>query len=83
MWPRSMYVLPAPNREILESCLFMNAPGQSGRVGSPHFHSFLPYWSSGGLLPLMFNRTSEISGQFIELRHVSYKQQRNEESGDL
>lgn len=41
---------PAP----LPSNFYLNAPGQSGRQGSPHYTSALAAWASGELLPLPF-----------------------------
>jgi penicillin amidase len=36
----------------------INAPGQSGQPGSPHYDDLLPLWSSGKYFPLKFSKAA-------------------------
>jgi len=42
----------------LDSSLFTNAPGQSGRPGSPHYGNLTEDWGAGEYFPLLFTRSA-------------------------
>jgi penicillin G amidase len=51
----------ASYREILDSSdwdrsVAVNAPGQSGQPGSPHYSDLLPLWDKGQYFPLLYSR---------------------------
>ena len=51
----------ASYREILDTAdwdrsLAVNAPGQSGQPGSPHYADLLPLWEKGEYFPLVYSR---------------------------
>jgi penicillin G amidase len=51
----------ASYREILDTAdwdrsLAVNAPGQSGQPGSPHYSDLLPLWDEGHYFPLIYSR---------------------------
>ncbi len=51
----------ASYREIIDTgdwdrSVAVNAPGQSGRPGTPHYADLLPLWDSGRYFPLVYSR---------------------------
>src|SRR5438270_5596898 len=53
----------ASYREILDtsnwdSSVAINAPGQSGQPGSPHYSDLLPLWNDGQYFPLAYSRAA-------------------------
>jgi penicillin amidase len=42
----------------LDSSVFTNAPGQSGRPGSPYYGNLTSEWGAGEYFPLLFTRTA-------------------------
>jgi penicillin amidase len=51
----------ASYREILDpsdwdQSVAVNAPGQSGQPGSPHYSDLMPLWDAGRYFPLLYSR---------------------------
>lgn len=48
----------------------INAPGQSGDPGSPHYGDLLPLWARGSYVPLLYTRTAieAAAGEVLSLR---------------
>ena len=52
-----------------DASLAMNAPGQSGRIGDPHYTDLFQPWAVGAAFPLLYTRASveAAAEQFIRL----------------
>ena len=46
----------------LDASLATNAPGQSGRPGSPYYGNLTESWASGEYFPLLFTRPAVEAG---------------------
>lgn len=47
-------MLATPKSSASATNFFLNAPGQSGKISSPHYSSALAAWSSGEMIPFSF-----------------------------
>ena len=39
-----------------DNSVMINAPGQSGQPGSPHYSDLLPLWDQGQYIPMLYSR---------------------------
>jgi penicillin amidase len=45
-----------------DNSLCINAPGQSGDPGSPHYGDLAPHWARGEYVPLLYSRAAVDAG---------------------
>lgn len=60
-----------------DNSLAMNAPGQSGEFGSPHFADLFERWAAGEMFPLLYSRDRILPHvlQWIELHPAAQRRQ--------
>lgn len=71
-------MLATPKSSASATNFFLNAPGQSGKISSPHYSSALAAWSSGEMIPFSFGSGNDETGRTVLLAFSATESKGNE-----
>ena len=54
-----------------DNCVCINAPGQSGDRGSPHYDDLASIWARGQYVPLLYSRARVEEATVVRVRLVA------------